>query len=90
MEKRVPPFDKQLLLDGRDAKALQVALGAFAKVGGDVTQYRVELYHRDAGFAVLFHPPGRSPSMRGSAPGLPSFGVDMDSDFSVKKANFQR
>lgn len=88
--KYVLPFTEKLVLDGRDAKALQVALEAFAAAGGKVTQYRVELYHRDAGFSVLFHSPDRAPSARGSGRGLPSFGVDIDDGLAVKNASFQR
>ena len=81
---------RDISLTGQQFKALEVAAAEFRKKGLDILKYRVSLYRTGTSYVVLFEDPEIVESQRGSSPRMPSFEVEVDSNYQVLRANFSR
>lgn len=81
---------REISLAGQHLKVLEVAATEFRKKGLDILKYKVSLFREGTSYLVTFEDPKIVESQRGSSPHVPSFEVEIDSDFHVVRANFSR
>lgn len=86
----VDTMNREISLAGQHLKVLEDAATEFRKKGLDILKYKVSLYREGTSYLVMFEDPEISESQRGSSPRMPSFEVEIDSDFQVVRANFSR